>query len=147
MLSKDKNGYTIETIQKSMYGRCCFMEHIIKEIIGKSDQALTEEHRELLFFLYENLHIEELEEEDRKDFMESFMDIETLSDMTAYKSSFVEMIREIENNIPSIDLADRLSDSMERKYYTARKLRDGKPNELNKQTIKKGNVVFVPFHK
>lgn len=117
------------------------MEHIVKEII------LTNEHRELLLFLYENLHIEELGQEDQTKFIESFMDGEILSNMAPFKSALVEMIREIEHNIPEIELEEHLPDSKEQKYYAERKLHGGKRNELKKQTIKKGNVIYVPFDK
>ena len=117
------------------------MEHIVKEII------LSNEQRELLLFLYENLHIDELSEEDQIDFIESFMNHETLNSMAPFKSSLVEMIRELEHNLPAIEWDECSPDSNGQKYDDPCKLYGGKRNERKKQTVKKGNIIYVPFNK
>lgn len=117
------------------------MEHIVE----KSDRTLTDEHRELLLFLYENLHLEELSEEEQLFFMDYFFNSETLRNMAAYAVALVEIIHEIEENIPAIELEECLANSEEQRLYYARKRHDRKLQELKQQTMKKDNVLYVPF--
>ena len=121
------------------------MEHVSKEFIGKSVSLLTNEQRELLFFLYEELQIDSLSEEDQADFFESFMDGETLCTMSLCKSTLVEMIREIEDNLPEIESEEHVPYSNGRQYDEMHKLYGLKRNERKKQIIKKDNIIYVPF--
>ena len=122
------------------------MKHIDKEFIGKSESLLTNEHRELMLFLYEKLHIEALCEEDQTNFIETFASEETLRNMAPFKSSLQEMIREIEDNIPEIELEEHVRNGKEQKYEDKCKLYGKERDELKKQTIKKGNIIYVPFN-
>lgn len=123
------------------------MERIVETFAEKSDRTLTDEHRELLLFLYGNLHLEELVEEEQNFFIEYFFNSETLRNVAAYAATLVEIIHEIEGNIPTIEFEERLANSEEQRLYYERKWHDRKLNELKQQTTKKGNVFYVPFAK
>lgn len=117
------------------------MENIV-EIL---DRTLTEEQRELLLFLYGNLHVDELSEEEQCFFIEYFFNSETLRNMAKFAIAFVEIIREIEENIPAIEREEGLTNSEEQRCYYARKWHEAKQHELKHRIMKKGNVLYVPF--
>lgn len=117
------------------------MENIVETL----NRTLTEEQRELLLFLYEHLHVNELSEEEQCFFIEYFFNSEALRNMTAFAIALVEIIHEIEGNIPAIEQEESSANSEEQRYYYARKWHDVKQNELKHHTTKKGNVFYVPF--
>ena len=122
------------------------MEPIIKDFIGKSESLLTNEHRKLLLFLYEELQIEVVCEEDQTNFIECFTNEDTLRNMVPFKSSLQEIIREIEANIPEIELEKHERNRKEQKYDNPCELYGKKQNELKKQAIIKGNIIYIPFN-
>ncbi|KOS68058.1 hypothetical protein AEA09_05485 [Lysinibacillus contaminans] len=123
------------------------MEHNVETFVEKLDRTLTDEQRELLLFLYKNLHVDELSEEEQSFFVEYFFNSETLRNMAVFAIALVEIIHEIEGNIPAIELEERLANSEEQRLYYERKWNDAKLNDLKHQTTKQGNVFHVPFAK
>ncbi|MFJ7735441.1 hypothetical protein ACIQ2D_03765 [Lysinibacillus sp. NPDC097287] len=123
------------------------MEHIVEKYVEKSDLTLTAEHRELLLFLYKNLHVNELSEEEQYFFIDYFFNSESLRNMAASAITLFEIIYELEENIPAIELEERLSNGEEQRHYYERKWHDVKLHEIKHQTKKEGNVFFVPFAK
>lgn len=123
------------------------MERIVEKYIENLDWTLTDEHRELLLFLYKNLHVDELREEEQYFFIEYFFNSESLRKMAASAITLFEIIHELEENIPAIELEERLATAEEQRYYYERKWHDAKLHELKQQTTKEGNVFYVPFAK
>ena len=117
----------------------------MERIVETLERTLTNEQRELLLFLYENLHIDELNEEEQCFFVEYFFNSEALRNIAAFAIAFVEIIHEIEENMPAIELEESSANSEEQRYYYARKWHDAKQNELKHHTTKEGNVFYVPF--
>ena len=123
------------------------MEHIVEKYVGDLERNLTVEHRELLLFLYENLQVDELSEKEQLSFIDYFFNSESLRNIATFAITLVEIIHEIEENIPAIELDERLANSVQQRLYYERKWHEAKVNELKHQTKKEGNVFYVPFAK
>lgn len=123
------------------------MEHIVEKYVEKLDWTLTAEHRELLLFLYNNLHVDELSEEEQCLFIDYFFKSESLQNMAISAVTLFEIIHEIKENVPAIELGERLANGEEQRNYYERKWYGAKINDLKHQTQKEGNVFHVPFAK
>lgn len=123
------------------------MEHIVEKYLEKLDWTLTAEHRELLLFLYKHLHVDELSEEEQCFFMDYFLKSESLQNIAAAAITLFEIIHELEENVPAIELEEHLTNGEEQRNFYERKWYDAKINELKHQTKKEGNVFHVPFAK
>ncbi|MFB7157922.1 hypothetical protein [Lysinibacillus sp. NPDC056232] len=121
------------------------MKDAVESLIKKFDLEITPEQRDFLCFLYENLHLEELSDKEQCFFIDYFCKSETLRNMAAFALELADIMHEIYKNIPAIEQTERLTNAKERRYYDGRKWQIARRQKLNRQTIKKGNILYVPF--
>lgn len=120
------------------------MVHSIETFVEKLKSPLTQEHRDLLLSLYEILHVDDLHEEEQNSFIEYFFSSDKLQNITVLALDLVEIIHELQENIPAIEPEEHLANDEERNYFE-RKRHDAKRNELKHPIMKQGNVFYVPF--
>lgn len=123
----------------------CTVVQSIETFVEKFKRPLTQEHRELLLFLYEILHVDELSEEEQNSFIEYFFHSDKLQNIAVCALDLVEIIHELQENIPAIEPEEHLVNDEEQRNYYERKRYDAKRNELKHRTMKQGNVFYVPF--
>lgn len=121
------------------------MKDAIESLIEKFDLEFTSEQRDFLRFLYENLHLEELSDKEQHFFIDYFYKSETLRNMAAFALELADSMREICENIPAIEQAERLANGKEQRLYYESKQQVARRQKLNRQTIKKGNILYIPF--
>ncbi len=107
---------------------------------------MTEEQCNYLHFLYENLHLEELNDREQRYFIDYFFKSEPLRNMAAFALELADIMHEIRENIPPIEKAERLADGREQRLYYEHKWSELRRQKLKQQTLKSGNVFYVPFH-
>lgn len=122
------------------------MKDPIQSLIEKLNLDMTEEQRNYLNFLYENLHLEELNDKEQRYFIDYFFKSEPLRNMAAFALELADVMHEIRENIPPIEKAERLADGHEQRLYYERKWSELRRQKLKQQTLKNGNVFYVPFH-
>ncbi len=106
---------------------------------------MTEEQCNYLHFLYENLHLEELNDREQRYFIDYFFKSEPLRNMAAFALELADIMHEIRENIPPIEKAERLADGHEQRLYYQRKWSELRRQKLKQQTLKNGNIFYVPF--
>ncbi len=121
------------------------MKDAVELLIEKLALDITSEQRDYLYFLYENLHLEELSDKEQHFFIDYFYKSKTLRNMAAFALELVDIMHEIRENIPAIELAERLADGNEQRLYYERKWQEARRRKLKHQTTKKGNILYVPF--
>jgi len=117
----------------------------VESLIEKFDLEFTPEQRDFLRFLYENLHLEELSDKEQSFFIDYFYKSETLRNMAVFALELADIMREICELIPAIEKAERLNNGKEQRLYNERKWQIARRQKLSRQTIKKGNILYVPF--
>ncbi|QPQ30085.1 vWA domain-containing protein [Lysinibacillus sp. JNUCC 51] len=121
------------------------MKDAVESLIKKFDLEFTSEQRDFLRFLYENLHLEELSNKEQHFFIDFFYKSEALRNMAAFALELADIIHEIYENIPAIEQNERLANGKEQRLYYERKRQVARRRKLNRQTIKKGNILYVSF--
>ncbi|KOY80865.1 hypothetical protein I6G82_05035 [Lysinibacillus macroides] len=121
------------------------MQDVIQALIGKLDGDMTLEQRHYLRFLYDHLHLEELNNREQQYFINYFFESESLQNMAAFALELAESIQEMQENIPAIEQAERLANSHEQRLYYERKCSEQRRQQLKQQTTKQDNVLYVPF--
>ncbi|MEA0554894.1 hypothetical protein U1P98_09925 [Lysinibacillus irui] len=122
------------------------MKNPIQSLIEKLNLDMTEEQCNYLHFLYENLHLEELNDREQRYFIDYFFKSEPLRNMAAFALELADIMHEIRENIPPIEKAERLADGREQRLYYEHKWSELRRQKLKQQTLKSGNVFYVPFH-
>lgn len=145
VLSKNNFGYTIDIIQKNVLWRCCFVKDAVESLIEKFALALTSEQHDFLRFFYDNLHLEELSDKEQRIFIDYFYKSETLRNMAAFALELADIMREMCENIPAIEQAERLTNGKEQRLYYERKWQIARRQKLKYQITKKGNILYIPF--
>lgn len=121
------------------------MKDAVESLLEKFDLAFTSEQCDFFRFLYENLHLEELSNIEQHFFIDFFYKSETLRSMAAFALELADIMHEIYENIPAVEHAERLANGKEQRLYDVRKWHIARRRKLNRQTIKKGNILYVPF--
>ncbi|MGE6513236.1 hypothetical protein [Lysinibacillus sphaericus] len=121
------------------------MKDAVETLIEKFELDITPEQREYLCFLYEHLHLEELSDKEQHFFIEYFYKSETLRNMAAFALELADAMREIRENIPAIEQAERQANGKEQRLYYERKWQEAQRLQLKYHTTKKGNIYYVPF--
>lgn len=121
------------------------MKNPIQSLKEKLNLDMTEEQCNYLHFLYENLHLEELNDREQRYFIDYFFKSEPLRNMAAFALELADIMHEIRENIPPIEKAERLADGHEQRLYYQRKWSELRRQKLKQQTLKNGNIFYVPF--
>ncbi|WP_155591562.1 hypothetical protein [Lysinibacillus cavernae] len=122
------------------------MKDAIESLLAKFDIQMTLDQLDYLHFLYENLHLEELSDKEQHYFIDYFFKSEPLRNMAAFALELADIIHEIRENIPAIEKAERLANGNEQGLYYERKWAELRRQKLKQQTMKSGNIFYVPFH-
>ncbi|MDM5249213.1 hypothetical protein [Lysinibacillus sp. G4S2] len=121
------------------------MKDAVQSLLEKFALTITLEQRDFLRFLYDHLHLEELSDKEQQIFIDYFYKSETLRNMAAFSLELADVIREMCENIPAIEQAERLANGKEQRLYYERKWQVARRQKLKHQTTKKGNILYVPF--
>ncbi|MDM5234375.1 hypothetical protein [Lysinibacillus pakistanensis] len=122
------------------------MKDAVDSLIEKFAIEITSELRDYLRFLYENLHLEELSDKEQHYFIDYFYKSEALRNMAAFALELADIMQEIQENIPTIEQAERLANGKEQRLYYEHKWEEVRRHKLKHQTRKKGNILYVPFN-
>lgn len=122
------------------------MKDAVDSLIEKFAIEITSEQRDYLRFLYENLHLEELSDKEQHYFIDYFYKSEALRNMAAFALELADIMQEIQENIPTIEQAERLANGKEQRLYYEQKWEEVRRQKLKHQTRKKGNILYVPFN-
>ncbi|WP_286927278.1 MULTISPECIES: hypothetical protein [Lysinibacillus] len=122
------------------------MKDAVDSLIAKFAIEITSEQRDYLRFLYENLHLEELSDKEQHYFIDYFYKSEALRNMAAFALELADIMQEIQENIPTIEQAERLANGKEQRLYYEQKWEEVRRQKLKRQTRKKGNILYVPFN-